>query len=286
MHAISHIPLAQTHAFSKLVIDYLQAESSLQPFYSFPVSQDGLWQSLQARQQKPINRELLFTALESQYKNVPANPATEHSLQLLLKDHCFTITTAHQPNIATGLLYFFYKIAHCIALAKACKQWFPAYEFVPVYYMGSEDADLAELGVFTVQGKKYTWQTNQKGAVGRMTVDAALLDILEQLYGQLGVLPFGVQVQAALRQCFTIGTTIQQATFALVHTIFGAEGLVTLVPDNATLKSVFLPIAEKEIQEGFSQKLVEQTTALLAQNYKQQASGREINLFYLQGDAR
>ena len=70
-------------------------------------------------------------------------------------------------------IYFIYKILHAIKLADELKD-LPENDFVPVYYMGSEDADLEELGEVTINGEKYEWDTKQKGAVGRMKIDKAL----------------------------------------------------------------------------------------------------------------
>ncbi len=47
---------------------------------------------------------------------------------------------------------------------------------MPVYYMGSEDNDLDELGSIYLKGETLTWNTSQQGAVGRMRPEG--LDIL------------------------------------------------------------------------------------------------------------
>jgi uncharacterized protein YllA (UPF0747 family) len=45
------------------------------------------------------------------------------------------------------------KFFHAIKLAEALKQQLPQYNFVPVYFMGSEDADLEELNHITIDQK-------------------------------------------------------------------------------------------------------------------------------------
>src|SRR5439155_6237894 len=109
------------------------------------------------------------------------------NIDALLSTDTFTVTTAHQPNILTGPLYFIYKILHAIKLAEHLKTSLPQYHFVPVYYMGSEDADLDELGHIHLDGKKMNWNTKQTGAVGRMKVDAAFLQLMDTVEGQLAV---------------------------------------------------------------------------------------------------
>ena len=82
--------------------------------------------------------------LKTQYGDLLKGKLAEN-IDALLSPDTFTITTAHQPNIFTGPLYFIYKILHAIRLAAHLQNSLPQYRFVPVYYMGSEDADLEEL---------------------------------------------------------------------------------------------------------------------------------------------
>jgi hypothetical protein len=56
---------------------------------------------------------------------------------------------------------------------------------------------------------------------------------------------------------------------------------VVLLPDSAEVKAAFIPVMQKELLEFFSQKEVHQTVANFPVEYKIQASGRELNLFYL-----
>ncbi|MGL1381519.1 bacillithiol biosynthesis protein BshC, partial [Vibrio parahaemolyticus] len=85
-------------------------------------------------------------ALEKQYAGLSLSDQVVNNMALLLAENTFTITTAHQPNIFTGPLYFIYKILHTVKLSEELKEKFPSENFVPIYYMGSEDADLDELG--------------------------------------------------------------------------------------------------------------------------------------------
>jgi bacillithiol biosynthesis cysteine-adding enzyme BshC len=152
--------------------------------------------------------------------------------------------------------------------------------------MGSEDADLDELGFVNIGGQKLVWQTKQIGAVGRMLVDAELLSLIKLIEGQIGVSVHGVAWVNLLKQSFTIGKTIAQATLEIVHHLFGAYGLVVVQPDSPELKSLFTSVIEKELTTGFSNNAVQQTIKNLSVHYKVQAAGRAINLFYLQGNKR
>jgi bacillithiol synthase len=281
-----YISYESTNAFSKIVIDYLKNNEALQPFYNYEVSIDGIKEAIEERKKYATNTSLLVEVLKEQYASIHLTPLQQKNIDLLTSGNIFTITTAHQPNIFTGPLYFIYKILHAIKLAEFCAVELPKNNFVPIYYMGSEDADLEELNHIFINGEKKEWKTNQTGAVGRMKVDEALLKLINNLAGQLSVLPFGNEIIDELKKCYQLNATIEQATFKFVNFLFAQYGLLIILPDNAKLKNEFIPILKKEITEQFSAKAVQQTVTAFPHEYKVQASGREINLFYLLDDKR
>lgn len=275
----------QTGYFSKLIVDYLNNAEALQPFYQHKVSAEGIRNAIEARQKVETPRALLVQELEKQYAGVSAVQAVQDNIQLLLQPNTYTITTAHQPAIFTGNLYFIYKILHVIKLAERFKQEMPDSHFVPVFWMGSEDADLDELGSVYLAGEKITWNTKQKGAVGRMNTKG--LDLLiHRIEGELSIQPYGKELVALLKTCYLESTDVQTATFKLLHTLFAAYGLVVIIPDNANLKKVMQPVFENDLFQHQPAVTVNKTITQLSSHYKVQANPRDINLFYLKDDIR
>jgi bacillithiol biosynthesis cysteine-adding enzyme BshC len=284
--AAEQVAYPLTGYFSNLVSDYLEANQKLTPFYTHTPDIDGVKAAIAARDSFNTPRIALVNALNKQYETVKASDLVTANIQSLANSKTYTVTTAHQPNLFTGPLYFIYKIAHTIALSRSLEKQVPGAKFVPVYYMGSEDADLDELGFVNIGGQKLVWQTKQTGAVGRMLVDVELLSLIKLIEGQIGVSVHGITWVNLLKQSFTIGKTIAQATLEIVHHLFGDYGLVVVQPDSPELKSLFTGVIEKELTTGFSNNAVQQTIKNLSVHYKVQAAGRAINLFYLQGNKR
>jgi bacillithiol synthase len=281
-----HIPFSSTHVFSKLINDYLECKGNAMDFVQYAPNVDGYRAAIEGRKKHPINRVLLFDVLTKQYSNLPQEKAVNDQIALLKNDTTFVVTTAHQPNLFTGPLYFFYKIIHAIQLAASLKATFPEYDFVPVYYIGSEDADLDEVGTFNLDQKKCQWVTKQTGAIGRMQVDEALLGLLKQLESYWSILPQGHKALEILNDAYQKGKTISEATLSFVHAFFGSKGLLVLQPDDAALKAAFIPVMEKELMSGFSHEAIQPTIAALSKDYHVQSEGRSINLFYLKDDLR
>ena len=281
-----HIPFSSTHVFSKLINDYLEGKGTALDFVQYAPNLEGYRAAIEGRKKHPINRGLLFDVLTKQYANLPQENAVNNQIALLKKDNTFVVTTAHQPNLFTGPLYFFYKIIHAIQLAASLKAAFPECNFVPVYYMGSEDADLDEVGSFNLDQTKCQWVTKQSGAIGRMQVDDALLILLKQLESYWTILPQGQKALEILKEAYQKGKTISEATLSFVHAFFGAKGLLVLQPDDTALKAAFIPVMEKELLTGFSHQAIQPTIAALSKDYHVQSEGRSINLFYLKDNLR
>lgn len=281
----TRVPYGQTGFFSKIIIDYLDQSQALTPFYKHPVSLAGIEASIKSRQSFSTDRNALVKFLEKQYGSVDAHTAVKDNILKLNKETTFTICTAHQPAIFTGNLYFIYKILHVIRLADTFKKQWPQYDFVPVFWMGSEDADLDELGKIYLGGEKIVWDTKQTGAVGRMNTKG-LSALINRIEGELSVQPFGKELIDLIKKCYLESADIQTATFKLLHALFADRGLIVMIPDDASLKRLMLPVFEEDLFQHKPSTIVEKTIEKLSAEYKVQANPRNINLFYLADDLR
>jgi bacillithiol biosynthesis cysteine-adding enzyme BshC len=282
-HRISY---RQAGAFTKIILDYLDHDGKLKPFYSHPPTIEGIKEAIKFRKQFATNRDLLVAELNKQYSTIRTTDAVKQNIEALRSANTYTITTAHQPNIFLGPLYFLYKILHAIKLAADLEKLLPWNKFVPVYYMGSEDADLDELGHIYLGGEKLKWETKQTGVVGRMKIDKALVQLIDRMEGQLAVYPFGKEIISVIRDCYKEGETIQQATFKMVNALFEKYGLVVLIADTPGLKREMIKVFEDDLMQQVPSSIVERTTEELGRLYDVQANPREINLFYLKDDLR
>lgn len=278
----TYISYSETGFFTPLVLDYLQQKKELQPFYTFNPDEAGIDAAIKARGQFPVNRQLLVQVLQKQYTGLQCAGAVKENIEALKQETTFTVCTAHQPNLLTGYLYFIYKIAHAIQLANALNTKHPGKRFVPVYYMGSEDNDLAELGVFRYGDKKYVWDAaGQTGAVGRMNTKS-LQKLLGELFKIIG--PPGdyiEELKEILSQAYLHHDTIGSATRYLVNELFGRYGLIVLDADEPGFKREILPVLKDDLLHHTANGIVKDTAAKLSENYRSQAYPRDINLFYL-----
>lgn len=294
-YTATSIPYSATGVFSTLVNDYISGKGTARDYVPYTPNLEGIKKAIQERKFSAIQRQTLVSVLENQYqilgtikeeKNKAAFEKVQENIVLLKNDNCFAVTTAHQPNLFTGPLYFFYKIIHVIKLAAELKAQFPDNDFVPIYYMGSEDADLDEVGSYCIDGAKHQWKTKQTGAIGRMLVDDHLLQLLQNLEGYWTVKPDGKEALAIIKAAYKKGNTINEATLQMVHLFFGQYGLVVVQPDDAKLKSLFVEVMQKELTTQFSHAAIQPALKSLSENYHVQSEGRPINLFYLKDASR
>lgn len=283
--SFTRLSYKQTGYFSDIILDYLEGKEALQDFYVHPVSEKGMNDALQNRIQHPIDRALLVSHLRSQYELVSENSLVNRQIEALGAENSFTICTAHQPALFTGTLYFVYKILHAVRLSAHMNALHPDKKFIPVYWMGSEDADLDELGKFFLSGEKIEWKTKQTGAVGKMNTKG-LEPLIDRIRGELSVLPFGSKLVDLLKECYLNAPDIQTATFKLIHALFAEYGVVVIIPDSAILKQQMKSVFKTDLLENKASGIVSATIDRLTKNYKVQANPRAINLFYFKDAIR
>lgn len=274
--------------YKKIILDYLEGNTDLQSFYTFPHAFASYGKALQERSFDPEVRRVLTEVLDEQYAvlKLKKDSAVRANLDRLRDAQTYTVTTGHQLCMLTGPVYFIYKIIHTIRLADELNKTYPDKHIVPVYWMASEDHDLDEVKSLSVHGKTYTWNVPDKG----LPVGTYTLQNIEALFNELER-EFPDTNQPALlqeaRKYFTPETTLAHALFRFVHHLFEAYGLIIIDPQNQRLKSILKPVMIADIVQQKSIAALQVTNgALQDKKYPLQVNGRNINFFYLAESGR
>ncbi|MGK7389637.1 MAG: bacillithiol biosynthesis cysteine-adding enzyme BshC [Candidatus Cyclobacteriaceae bacterium M2_1C_046] len=268
------IAFEKTNRFSSFFLDYINKSEKVKPYFDLYPDPKNFQKQIDHKKDFP-HREVLVNTLKSQYKDLDADPLLTQNIDLLGSPKTYTVTTGHQLNIFTGPLYFIYKIVTVINACRKLKETYPNYHFVPVYWMATEDHDFDEIQYFRLGGKKFIWETDQKGAVGRFdpsSIKALLKDIP-------GVPDFFKEAYSQ--------KTLAEAVRYYVNHLFGSEGLVVIDADHKAFKKLFTDVIKDDLsQHSAKKKATEQMDVLSKQGYETSIFPRDINFFYLDQQLR
>ena len=272
--------------FSSLIVDYLDQKSSLNSLYNrFPTIENFEAQITEKEANyNQENRKLLVAVLQKQNQNSTISEATQNNILALAQANTYTITTGHQLNLFSGPLYFLYKIISTINLAYELKAKYPQSNFVPIYWMATEDHDFEEINYFNFKGKKFRWNKESSGPVGRLSTEG--LDAVFEVFAQeLGSGSNAEKIKELFRKSYLGHATLTEATRFLANELFGQYGLVILDADSTELKRTLIPYIKDELENQTSFKTVQKSIEKL-ENYSVQVNPREINLFYIEDNLR
>ena len=76
------IPLAKTHQFSQLLLDYLSGNTKLQPFYSADPVLESFASQIEKKQLDPFIRSTLSEVLVEQYSGIGAKAPVENNIRI------------------------------------------------------------------------------------------------------------------------------------------------------------------------------------------------------------
>lgn len=284
MKIINEISTDLYSPYGKLYLDYLLGKESVEQFYSIPLNEDEWGNCFQKIEFDESKRMLLHEILSQQNSKNP-DSSTKENINLLKHKNTFTITTGHQLILLGGPLFFIYKVATVIAACKKLKAKHPDYNFVPVYWMASEDHDLEEINHTYINGKKYEWEISGKGRSGKLKTDG-LKETLQIIFEQNATL-FTEETKTILFEKLNSKSNYGEFFRLLVETIFKNTGLLIIDADEKKLKKEFIPFILKDLFENTSFNCVQNTNQKLKANaYALQVNPRNINLFYVKENFR
>ena len=282
------IAFRDTNYFSDLICNYIEEAPKFKTLYHRFPNTTNFKSQIEEKSQSfdDKTRQVLVQVLNQQYKSIDTSELTQEHIDSLGANNTFTITTGHQLNLFTGPLYFLYKIISTINLTKELRAAYPDYNFVPIYWMASEDHDFEEINYFNFRGKKIRWNKDGAGAVGHFNTEGldAIYEVLQSEFGQ------GKHAEILrnwFKEAYLEHDNLADATRYLANALFGEHGLVIIDADDEALKEVFAPHIKNDIINQVSYTKVSETnTYIEGLGYKVQVNPREINFFYIKEGLR
>lgn len=278
------VPLEKTRQIPKIIIDYINHEDYLKDnIVDFPSIKNA--KTFIDRKKSDFTakqRSILVNQLNEQYASCGITPPT--LVRLLENENTFTITTGHQLSLFGGPQFFIHKIVSTIKMAATLKKEYPDYNFVPVFWMATEDHDYDEINQLNLFGRNISSEKTATGPLGRISC-ANFETPLNEVKLMLG------QSLEVTRLVDILTTAMQQKNWARatrywVHHFFKDHPIVILDGDDKVLKKQFIPLVEKELHSAPYKQIENTSKQLESQGYKTQISPREINLFYIEDNLR
>lgn len=277
---VQAMPIHEAPVFGDLDRAIVRRDDQLRPFLPPALDARSLKDQILAKDAHYRERSRLAALLQRQYEGIPLNPKLASNLHGLMHGDALCVVTAHQPLLFGGKGYFLYKALTAIRLA----QWATGTGgrlVVPVFVLGSEDHDFEEVRYAQCFNERLTWESATGGAIGRMS-QGNIPDLMDRLGELLQGLPDQEAVMRLVRASHLPGESMGRAMFRFLHELLGSYGLVVCDPDDRVAKGCMIPVFEREVRERLARTRVDPVLEKMQRaGIAPQASGRDINLFYL-----
>lgn len=283
---VSKVSLEKSGLQNRMVRDMLSGDPFLKPFYNYAPSVESFEKAISDRSHFKTDRTALVTALAKQHQQYYKRyPVIKANVDSLADGRTFTVTTGHQLCLAGGPMFFIYKLITVINLAAELRKRYNSYNFVPVYWMATEDHDFAEIASMDVDGCEVKWEHESGNATGRLDT-GNFQPVIDVIQSRLEGHPGYERLIRSINHSYNGNKNLAEATREFVLEFFGDSGLIVIDADNPELKKSFIPVMLDELQNSRAYLLTRDSDKALEAKYHLQINPRPVNLFYLDGVRR
>ncbi len=195
------------------------------------------------------NRAKLCTTLDAYAQNIGASMATQQNIAKLQAPNTFAVVSGHQPSLLGGPLFVMLKLASLIALTNSLNQATTDFNFVPLFWIASEDHNLAEYNSFSVYNQandlitvKIPGEFDQTMAACREPLS---VQSLEDIFSLLPTTEFTASIKEEVKQANT--GNLGRLFSRLINTWFARYGIITIEPNY--LRELSAPVLSWALQE-------------------------------------
>jgi bacillithiol synthase len=244
------IPFTSIPQTTKLFSDFLSYSPEVRKFFPTPpdAARIAARASIVPRRTK-IHVEVA-DALERQNRSWGASEQTLKNIQRL-RDGAYTVVTGQQVGLLGGPLLSLFKVASVLALAKQVES--SGVACVPVFWMASEDHDVAEANQALLLTADFQLSPFEAAASGKPDSPVAAVrfaagtnELVARATGLLGE----STACRFLRESYRDGETFSGAYAQFYTRLFAERGLVLLDPSHAALHRIAAPLFLESIDRA------------------------------------
>jgi bacillithiol biosynthesis cysteine-adding enzyme BshC len=251
---------------TRIFSDFLSYSPAIRKFFPTQPDAEHIAAFAKSVPRDGQRQALVADALEKQNRSWGASEATLHNIQRL-REGAFAVVTGQQVGLFGGPLLALFKVASVIALAKQVEAL--GVECVPVFWLASEDHDLAEVNqslLLTHDFQLVPFKLATRGIEGAPVSTIRLAEGTSEAVAHAAELLGESLAADYLRESYAEGETFSNAYAKLYTRIFGEHGLILLDPADPELHRIAAPLFADAIQ-----RTAEIDDALLARNRELQA---------------
>jgi len=252
---------------TKLFADFLSHSPEIRRFFPYSCEPQEIARRASAVPHSEIHQKVA-TALERQNRAWGASDKTLANIARL-REGAHAVVTGQQVGLFGGPLLSLLKAATVLSLAREVES--TGVSCVPVFWMATEDHDLAEVNEALLLNSAYelsSFMVNTEGKpdspVANLRLAPGTNEIVTQAAQLLGDSPFAEY----LRESYCEGERFSSAFARIITRIFSEYGLILLDPADAELHKIAAPLFVEAIEHAG-----ELDDALLAQNRELSKAG-------------
>ena len=285
------LPFSQIPHTSRLFLDYLSFSPSVQAFYPrSPAFSEWMTDEATRVRYDGERRRQVCDILERQNRAWNRGSKTFANIDRLRKG-ALAAVTGQQVGLFGGPLFTIFKALSAVKLAEQATA--AGVDCVPVFWLATEDHDLAEVNHTLIPGPDGTPRpltTASHGLpdapVSTVSLGREIETVVESAVDLLGASPVAEMLRSAYRPSETLGSAFAR----LFLSLFSEWGVILIDPSDRDLHTIVEPLYRAAIERApeFDEALLARGKALEAAGYHQQVrvTSSSTLLFTLRNGAR
>jgi bacillithiol synthase len=230
---------------TKLFAAFLEDFPRVKSFYGQAPNEAGVLAAAREVPQNAAARRSVAEILREQNRQFGAGPETERNIERLAAG-AVAVVTGQQVGLFSGPAYSFYKALTAVRWARHLTE--RGIEAVPVFWLATEDHDLAEVNHCFWQSRsgltrlEVPPQAADEGwRVGEVALGHAISGLVETAAGGLEG-EFSGEVEAALGEAYQPQETFGSAFGKLMARLLAGRGIILLNPLDVRLHRLAAPV--------------------------------------------